>query len=124
LKVKLDENLPRSAARHLSDAGHDCSTAFAEGLGGAPDPALAAAASAEGRLLVTLDRGLGDLRAHPPGTHPGIVVLRLHDQSAPRVVAVLQRLVEAFDLAAFAGCIAIVEEERVRIRRPGSPSGP
>jgi hypothetical protein len=29
--------------------------------------------------LISLDRGLGDIRAYPPRSHAGIVVLRLTD---------------------------------------------
>lgn len=75
-------------------------------------------------MLITLDRGLGDLRAHPPGAHPGIVVLRLNDQSAANVAATLESFVDAFDLTALGRCIVIVEDDRARIRRPASPSAP
>ena len=57
-------------------------TATDEGLIGAPDHDVVAAATAAGRILISLDRGLGDIRAYPPGSHAGIVVLRLTDQSA------------------------------------------
>jgi len=53
-----------------------------EGPIGAPDREVVAAATAPGRILISLDRGLGDIRAYPPGSHAGIVVLRLTDQSA------------------------------------------
>lgn len=33
-------------------------------------------------MLITLDRGMGDIRAYPPGSHAGIVVLRLADNPA------------------------------------------
>jgi predicted nuclease of predicted toxin-antitoxin system len=85
VKFKLDENLPASSARLLAKSGHDVDTVAAEGLTGAADPDVVAAAAAEERVLITLDRGLGDLRAYPPGSHAGIVVLRLTDQSAPAV---------------------------------------
>ncbi|MDQ3931836.1 MAG: hypothetical protein M3252_03230 [Actinomycetota bacterium] len=39
------------------------------------------AATRDDRLLLTLDRGLGDIRKHPPGTHAGVLVLRLDHQS-------------------------------------------
>lgn len=123
MKIKLDQNLPASAAAYLADAGHDVATTLGDGLVGARDDDVASAAGAEGRILVTLDRGLGDLRAHPPGTHPGIIVLRLHDQGAANVALTMRRLVDEVDLASLAGCIAILEEERLRVRRP-SPSGP
>ena len=82
MKFKLDENLPVSSAAILTSAGHDVDTVTDEDLVGAPDRDVVAAATAAGRILVSLDRGLGDTRAYPPGSHAGIVVLRLTDQSA------------------------------------------
>jgi predicted nuclease of predicted toxin-antitoxin system len=76
VKFKLDENLPASSAAILASAGHDVDTVADEGLVGAPDQDVVGAATAAGRILVSLDRGLGDIRAYPPGSHAGIVVLR------------------------------------------------
>ena len=82
MKFKLDENLPASSTAILTSAGHDVDTVTQEGLIGAPDRDVVTAATAAGRILISLDRGLGDIRAYPPGSHAGIVVLRLTDQSA------------------------------------------
>jgi predicted nuclease of predicted toxin-antitoxin system len=89
-----------------------------KGLVGEPDDVVARAAASENRMLVTLDKDLGDLRSYPPGTHPGIIMVRLSDQSAPRVTTVLRHLLQAFDLADLTGCLTVVEDNRVRIRRP------
>lgn len=77
MKFKLDENLPASATTILASAGHDVDTVPGEGLTGAPDPDVVSAATGAGRILVSLDVGLGDIRAYPPGSHAGIVVLRV-----------------------------------------------
>ena len=84
MRVKLDENLPDSAIEILGDVGYDVDTARAEGLRGASDPAVLAGATSDGRLLLTLDRGLGDIRTYPPGTQAGILVIRLDHQSPMR----------------------------------------
>ncbi|WP_448639747.1 DUF5615 family PIN-like protein [Geodermatophilus sp. URMC 63] len=86
MKVKLDENMPRSASQVLIAAGHDVDTVVEENLAGATDPQVVAAAATAGRLLITLDRGLGDVRTYPPGSHAGIFVLRPADQSVLTVV--------------------------------------
>src|SRR3954465_13841772 len=65
-------------------------TVVDENLAGATDPQGGAAAAATGRLLITLDRGLGDIRAYPSGSHAGILVLRPSDQSPPTVAAALK----------------------------------
>jgi predicted nuclease of predicted toxin-antitoxin system len=76
----------------LVDAGHDTDTTHAEGLNGADDPDVRAGASADGRLLITLDRGLGDIRAYPPGAHGGVLVIRLDHQSPRAIRRAVERL--------------------------------
>ncbi len=49
MRFKLDENLPASSAAILETVGHDVDTVVDEGLTGAPDTDVVAAASAEGR---------------------------------------------------------------------------
>jgi predicted nuclease of predicted toxin-antitoxin system len=63
VKFKLDENLPVSSRAILTGVGHDVDTVTEEGLVGARDQDVVAAATAAGRILVSLDRGLGDIRA-------------------------------------------------------------
>jgi predicted nuclease of predicted toxin-antitoxin system len=46
VKFKLDENLPVSSARSLTKSGHDVDTVAAEGLTGAADHDVVAAAAA------------------------------------------------------------------------------
>ncbi|MDQ4124391.1 MAG: DUF5615 family PIN-like protein [Actinomycetota bacterium] len=98
-------------------------TVIAEGLTGAADADVLAAAAAEGRLLVTLDRALADVRSNPPGSHPGIVVLRLRDQGAASALRAIRRVEEETGMEALAGAVAVVGERLVRIRRP-RPSDP
>ena len=74
MKFKLDENLDVSSSAILTSAGHDVDTVIQEGLIGAPDQDVVAAATAAGRIMISLDRGLGGIRAYPPGSHAGIVV--------------------------------------------------
>ena len=56
MKFKLDENLPVSSTAILASAGHDVDTVTHEGLTGAPDQNVVAAATAAGRILISLDR--------------------------------------------------------------------
>lgn len=117
MKVKLDENLPSSATDIVTAAGFDVDTVPGEGLAGAADDDVVAAATAADRLLITLDRGLGDVRRHPPGSHPGIVVLRLPDQSAPAIRSTLEELLAAHDLEALRRTVTVVERGLLRVGR-------
>ncbi len=118
MKIKLDENIPGSVAGVLRSRGHDVDTVLEESLGGRDDPTVLSAAIDEGRLLLTLDRGFGDVRAYPPGTHPGIIVLRPGDQRVPTVVAMVETLVDHHDIEGHAACITVVQRNVLRVRRP------
>lgn len=117
MRVKLDENLPSSVADVFREHGIDAVTVHEEGLAGRDDSIVFAAATSEDRMLFTLDRGFGDIRVHPPGTHPGIVVFRLRDDSTPAVVTAVRRLLAQHDLAEFTGSITVVHAHVLRIRR-------
>ena len=118
MKFKLDENLPASSAAVLARAGHDVDTVTAEGLTGAPDRDVVVAATAEGRILISLDVGMGDIRAYPPGSHAGIVVLRVPDQSAATVTKTISDLASLTELASLAGSVAVLQRGLLRIRHP------
>ncbi len=89
---------PGAVARILRSRGHDVDTVLEESLGGRDDPTVLSAAIGEGRMLITLDRGFGDVRAYPPGTHPGIIVMRPDDQRVPTVIATVETLVDHHDI--------------------------
>jgi len=116
-RLKTDENLPDSAGMLLRTAGHDVTTVLGEKLGGAADPKVAEVCRSETRALVTLDRGLGNIRAYPPADNHGIVVLRPRDQSVDAVLAVVQTFVALLETHPLAGALWIVDERRFRIRR-------
>ena len=120
MKVKLDENIPGAAVEVLRLRGHDVDTVLAESLGGQDDPTVLSAATDEGRLLFTLDRGFGDVRAYPPGTHPGIIVLRPDDQSIATVIAMVESLLEHHAINDLARCVTVVQRNVLRIRRPAT----
>ena len=118
MKFKLDENLPASSTAILASAGHDVDSVTDEGLVGAPDRDVVAAATAAGRILVSLDRGLGDIRTYPPGSHAGIVVLRLTDQSAATASKAISDLTTLTNPESLAGAVAVLQRGLLRIRHP------
>ena len=117
-RLKLDENLSRHLKPALVTLGHDVLTAADEGLLGRPDPAIAAAALAETRILFTLDVEFADLRKYPPGKHPGVVLFRPETLGANTVAEFVLRFVKDTELERLRGCVAIVEPTRMRVRRP------
>jgi predicted nuclease of predicted toxin-antitoxin system len=118
VRVKLDENLPRDLVEVLIRRGHDVDTVLDEQLGGQADSIVVETAADGGRMVITLDRGVGDIRRFPPGSHAGVVVLRPVSQDPDSICELVDRLLDVQVLEGFNGCVVIVEPRRVRVRRP------
>ncbi|MGA8014438.1 MAG: DUF5615 family PIN-like protein [Candidatus Dormiibacterota bacterium] len=118
MRVKLDENLGRGFEALLASNGHDVESVSAEGLAGSDDDTVAEAARRERRMLVSLDVEFGDITRFPPGSHPGIVVLRLPESRPSLIRAALSGLIARHHLDDLAGCTVIAQLGAVRIRRP------
>lgn len=116
-RVKLDENVTAAAKSLFTAAGHQVDSVPDQGLTGVADDTVLAARVREGRWLVTFDVGFGDVRAHPPGQHPGIVLRRLRDQQPMATLDVVRRVLAEHDLESLAGSLPVVTDESVRIRR-------
>ena len=77
MKLKLDENLPESLVQALSALGHDTDNVRLEGIVGHDDSDVWKAAQASGRFLITQDLDFSDVRQFAPGTHQGLMLVRL-----------------------------------------------
>jgi predicted nuclease of predicted toxin-antitoxin system len=120
MKIKLDENMPVALQGALGAMGHDVDTAAAEGLAGKPDEMVRRFATAAGRFLITQDLDFSDIRSLAPGTHPGVLLVRLRD---PGRSALLQRIASVFrtePIESWKGCLVVLSDLRLRIRRPTS----
>ena len=118
MKIKLDENISRHLKSLLKQEGHEAITAAEQGFLGKTDTEIGAAVKVEGMLLFTLDLEFADLRKYPPGSHPGIILFRPLSMGPLSVNRFIIEFVTGTDLSSLAGCIAVVDPKRVRIRRP------
>jgi hypothetical protein len=117
LLIKIDEDLPVSVAGPLVRQGHQVRTVLGQGWGGLKDPVLWPKVVEEGALFVTADKGFGDLRSFPPGTHAGIVVLRPDKESVLEFVRLIEQLITRYSLPDLQGFITVVGSHSIRIRR-------
>jgi predicted nuclease of predicted toxin-antitoxin system len=113
---KLDENVHSAVVDVLRHAGHDAATVPDEGMRGAVDPFLDDVCRREGRALITLDLGFGDVRAYPPADRPGIIVLRLKHQSRTAVLAAIERVLPLLGHEPLLNRLWVVDELTIRVR--------
>jgi len=117
MRIKLDENLPADLAGALRALGHDVETVYTEQLSGHLDPEIWDAAQREGRLLITQDIRFASAQMFGPGTHAGIVLVRL---KYPGLRALITRTRDAFtneDVESWHGCFVVLSDSKLRVRR-------
>lgn len=117
MRVKVDEDLPKRAVQMLRRRGHQAVGVVEQGMGGAKDPDLWKVVQAERAFLVTADKGFGDIRSYPPGSHQGVLLLRPDQAGIRPVLELLERVLTTYDLEVLAGTIAVATPRGVRIRR-------
>jgi predicted nuclease of predicted toxin-antitoxin system len=120
MRIKLDENLGRSAIALLTQAGHEADRVTDEGLSGATEETVWRRVCTEGRFFVTLDLDFADVRQYAPGSHPGILLLRPRNTGRSAAIAVLSRVTREHTFDALSGCQVIADENLTRIRRPSN----
>jgi predicted nuclease of predicted toxin-antitoxin system len=120
MRIKLDENLPASLADELVALGHDADTAPGEGLAGHDDPDIWRAAQGPGRFLVTQDLDFSDLHAFEPGTHHGLLLVRLRNPSRHALVERIRAIFASEDVGSWHGSFVVATEHKIRIRRPAT----
>ena len=117
--VKLDEDLSASLAALLAEHGCGTATVRGQGWGGLKDPQLWPRIVAEKRFLVTSDKEFGDIRKFPPGTHPGILVVRPEREKLSEIRRLLEFVLCNHGLERLRGTVSVVTSRGLRVRYPG-----
>ena len=113
---KTDENMPKSAARLLTEAGHPMMRVDEQAMTGFIDEAVIAVCTIERRVLLTLDTDFLDTRRFPPERFAGIIVLRPKRQSTRKIVDMVQQIIPLLESEELQGKLWIVDDGRIRIR--------
>jgi hypothetical protein len=115
MKLKLDENLGKTAASLLQSAGYDTQTVPGQGLSKATDREVIAACQSERRCLVTLDLDFGNPLLFDPADYAGIAVLRLPPRPVHQdLVDACNTLIAALNKRDISGKLWIVQRGRIR----------
>ena len=87
------------------------------GMAGAPDAEVYQTALDKEAVLVTTDRGFGDVRSYPPSSHHGIIVL--HVSPDPRQVRAVHRTLRMLlqTETSFTGTLFTVDGRKYRKRK-------
>lgn len=115
MRLKLDENLPESLFVQLRDLGHDVDTVRLEQLAGRPDGDVWRGAQEAGRCLITQDLDFSDIRRFRPGTHHGILLVRLRTPGRLALAARIREVFSTEKVEGWHGCFVLISDVKVRI---------
>ncbi len=118
MRFFLDSNMPRRCLAVLAAHGHEAEHARDIGMGTEPDSKISMHAKETQSVLVTRDLDFADVRAYPPETFYGIVVMRMPDDAvAEEIASVLKRFLSHTPWSLMLpGRLCILEKDRVRFR--------
>lgn len=118
MRIKLDENLPEGLVSELQVLGHDVDTVRAEHLAGRDDIYIWQAAQSVGRFFITQDLDFSDMRRYTPGTHAGLLLVRLAHPGRKTLIVRIATLFATESVDQWRGCIIVATDQKVRIKRP------
>ncbi|MCC6142842.1 MAG: DUF5615 family PIN-like protein [Candidatus Hydrogenedentes bacterium] len=118
MQIKLDENIPARVVDTLERFGHDVATVARQGWTGLDDRTLWTRIREEGRLLITQDLDFSDIRAFAPGSHAGVVLVRLRNPSRAHLAARLLEIFANEDVEAWDGAFIVITEAKIRVILP------
>ncbi len=118
MRIKLDENLPLRLASVLHSFGHDVHTTRQEALSGHPDAEIWEAAQNESRFLITQDMDFSDVRKFAPGSHCGILLVRLRSPSREALIERVMAVFQTEDVAQWERCFVVATERKLRVLKP------
>lgn len=118
MNVKLDENMPVRLVAVLTELGHETDTVPNEGAAGKDDEAVWGLACRAGRFLITQDLDFSDARRYAPGTHPGLLLVRLRFPSREEITKRVRSAFESEDVETWRQCLVVLTEHKIRVLRP------
>lgn len=116
-RFKVDEDLPAEIAERLRAVGYDAVTVREQSLCGVEDSRLWELVQHEARCLMTADKGFGATRKALPGTHNGLVLLRLSRESRAGYLRLLESFLAGGFVGQTTGRVVSVSPDSIRVMR-------
>jgi len=114
----VDEDMPRSTAVALKQAGFSAVDVRDVGLQGRPDAAVFAYAQTANSVIITADLGFASIVNFPPTSHNGIIVVRVpNSYSSESTNAEILRVLKELDGEELGATVVVVEPGRTRLHR-------
>jgi predicted nuclease of predicted toxin-antitoxin system len=118
LKFLIDENMPRSTTEALKKIGYESMDVRDCKLSGKSDEEVFNFARKEKAVIVTADRGFGNILRFPLGSHNGIIIANFpNEMSTTLMNSHLVRQIQSLSEEQISGSLVIIDSNKVRTRK-------
>jgi predicted nuclease of predicted toxin-antitoxin system len=117
IQFLLDENVPPVVGQFLRDKGFNVKEVRKTLPPGTQDDTVISLARQEQRVLVTFDKHFSNLLVYPPGSHYGIIRIRIHPPLIFEIINAFDQLLTKFDIETMRGPLIVLERAGFRVRR-------
>jgi len=117
MRFLLDAGVPRTIQNFLETLGFDALRLSQTKLWNATDEKVFSWAQKENRIIVTRDKGFGDIRSYPPGKHAGIIIIKDPNLSAAKIAEIFRSAWAEMKRADFERNLIIIDRKKVRLRK-------
>ena len=117
MKLLLDQGLPRTAAKLLSETGVGTIHVGDVGYASADDADIIEFARQGGFVIVTLDADFHALLALSGAIAPSVIRIRMEGLRSEALTSLLRTILQLWGKELESGAVVTAQEERLRIRR-------
>jgi predicted nuclease of predicted toxin-antitoxin system len=117
MKLLLDQGLPRTAAKLLSETGVETIHVGDVGYASADDADIIEFARQGGFVIVTLDADFHALLALSGAIAPSVTRIRMEGLRSEALTSLLRTILQLWGKELESGAVVTAQEERLRIRR-------
>ncbi len=116
MKILLDNCIPGKTGKLLQEAGFSIITLKELGKSSASNSEVLYLARTNEALLLTCDLDFSNILIYPPGSHCGIIVLKISAATERPVYSVLLKALEELDPSLLSRSLVIVDKNKYRLR--------
>lgn len=115
IRFLVDINVGGEIERYLREKGYDTKSVREIDIR-MKDEDIIRVATAEERMVVTMDKDFGELVYHSSAGHSGVLLLRLEDETVDEKLQVVRHIIENYSTEV-KGCFCVFQNDRFRIRK-------